>query len=154
MRLVVGDFAADELRAGRLAVVGEVEQVDHSRLLLLHGLPAKVDDALQPEGLVVLLPAVPDQNRVRLGERLELELCRRGAGQARARTVPRCALRTWDRGELLRFQDLGCELLSLRLVLPLDVTAAANPVLSAANGYATGLYCTRAIPVSPGERVG
>ena len=47
MPFVVSDFASNELRTGRLAVVREVEKMDHARLLLQDRLPAEVDYALQ-----------------------------------------------------------------------------------------------------------
>ena len=73
--LVLGDLAvAEEMLGTRLAVVGEVEHVQHVVFLLLDHLPAEVDNALQDESLVVLLPSVTDEDRVGLGKRLELEL--------------------------------------------------------------------------------
>ena len=74
MPLVVRDLAFNKLLAGRLAIVREVEEVDHARLLLEDCRPARVDDALEPECGVVFLPPMPDENRVRLRERDELEL--------------------------------------------------------------------------------
>ena len=75
MPFVVSDFASYQLGARRLAVVREVEEVDHTRLLAEDRRPTEVDNALQSERSVVLFPAVPEKYRVRVGERNELELC-------------------------------------------------------------------------------
>ena len=47
--------------------------MEHIMFLLLNHLPAEVDDALEAEGLVVLLPSVADEDGVGLGEGFELE---------------------------------------------------------------------------------
>ena len=79
MPFVVSDFASYEFGARRLAVVREVEKMDHARLFLEDRLPAEVDNALEAERLVVLLPTMSDEDRVRLGKRDELELWKRWA---------------------------------------------------------------------------
>ena len=71
---VVCDFAFHEGCTRRFAIVREIEEVDHVGLLLLHGLPAEVNNALEAEGLMVLLPTMSDEDRVRLRKWDELEL--------------------------------------------------------------------------------
>lgn len=81
MPFVVSDFASYEFGARRLAVVREVEQVNHPRLLLQDRLPAEVDDTLEAKRLVVLLPPMSDEDRVRLGKRDKLELWKQRADE-------------------------------------------------------------------------
>jgi hypothetical protein len=71
------------LRTG-LAVVRKIENMDHIVLLLPDHLPTVVNDRAQPERLVVLLPPVPDENRIRIWQRLELELYQRPRRQYRS----------------------------------------------------------------------
>ena len=76
MPQVIGDLVLDELGTWGLAIVRKVEEVDHARFLLQDRSPAEVHDALQPESLMVFLPAVPDKHGVGLREGDKLELCK------------------------------------------------------------------------------
>lgn len=73
MEFVVSDLG-EELRSGRLAIVREVEEMDHVRFLFQDCLPAEIDNALQAKYLVIFLPSMANKNRVGLGQGLELEL--------------------------------------------------------------------------------
>ena len=59
MVLVVGALAvSEEVIRARLAIVGEIKNVEHVMLLLLDHLPAEVHNRLQTDGLMVLFPAM------------------------------------------------------------------------------------------------
>ena len=78
--LVLCDLAvAENVLGPSLPVIWEIQDVEHVRLLLLDHLPAEINDALEPQGLVVLFPAVTNEYRVRLreGDKLELYGCQR-----------------------------------------------------------------------------
>ena len=75
MVLVIGDFALHEGCTRCFAVVREIEEVYHVRLLPQHGLPAEVNNALEAEGFMVLFPTMPDKNGVRLRKRFKLKFC-------------------------------------------------------------------------------
>jgi hypothetical protein len=49
--------------------------MDKIRGVLLHCFPAEIDDRFEAQGLVILLPTISDQDRIRIQERIELELC-------------------------------------------------------------------------------
>ena len=73
---IIGDLTvAEQILILGLAVVREIEEVDHVVLLLENGLPVEVHDALETEHLMVLLPAVADEDRVCLGQWTRLEVC-------------------------------------------------------------------------------
>ena len=57
-----------------LSVIREIENVKHVLLFLLDHLPAEVDDRLQTEGFVILLPAMSNKNGVSIGKWPILEL--------------------------------------------------------------------------------
>lgn len=63
-----------KLCSPRFPVVGKVKKMNEVRLLALYGVPTKVDDALQTEDFMILLPSVANKNGVGVGERNKLEL--------------------------------------------------------------------------------
>lgn len=77
MVLVLGQLPiSDDVLWECLAIVREVEYVQHVLLLLLHHLPTEVDNILEAEGFVILLPSVTDQDGIRLRQGVCLEICR------------------------------------------------------------------------------
>ena len=76
MPQVIGDLVLDELSTWGLAIVRKVEEVDHARFLLQDRSPAEVHDALEPQRLMVFLPAVPNEHGVGLREWDKLKLCK------------------------------------------------------------------------------
>ena len=99
MKQVIGDLSFHELRPGRLAVIRKVKEVNLTRLLLKDCLPAEIDNALKPEGLVILLPSMSDEDGVRLRQGNELEFC---AALCRLSVIDECmteksdTCREWD----------------------------------------------------------
>ena len=47
--------------------------MDEIRFFILDSFPAEVDDRLEAQGFVILLPTISDQDRIRVRERDELE---------------------------------------------------------------------------------
>ena len=76
MPQVIGDLVLDELGARGLAIVRKVEEVNHARFLLQDRRPAEVHNALEPQRLMIFLPAVPNEHGVGLREGDKLELCK------------------------------------------------------------------------------
>lgn len=74
MIFVVRELAFHEGFARRLSVIRKVEEVNHVGLLLLHCLPAEVNDAPEAEDFMVLLPTVSDKDRICFWERYQLKL--------------------------------------------------------------------------------
>ena len=124
MKQVIGDLSFHELRPGRLAVIRKVKEVNHTRLLLKDCLPAEIDNALEPEGLVILLPSMSDEDGVRLRQGNELELC------AALSVIDECmtgkAIRTGNGTELFGLKECLCDTLALRLGLPLDISESSR----------------------------
>ena len=61
-----------------LAVVRKVENVKHVMFFFEDRLPAEFNDRPKAQCLVILFPPVPDEDRVGLRERRQLEFCRNG----------------------------------------------------------------------------
>ena len=70
---VIRDLTLHEGLARRLSIVREVKQMYHIRLLLLHRLPAEVNDALEAESLMVFFPTMSNKDGIRLRKWHELE---------------------------------------------------------------------------------
>ena len=127
VKQIIGDLSLHELRPGRLAVVRKVKEVNHTRLLLEDCLPAEIDNALKPEGLVILLPSMSDEDGVRLRQGNELELCAALSGLS---VIDECvtekAIRTGNGTELFGLKECLCDTLALRLGLPLDISESSR----------------------------
>ncbi len=74
MKHVIRNLALQKLLASRFPIIRKVQQMYQVRFLLLDRLPAKVHNVLEAEEFVVLFPSISYQNRVRIGQRNELEL--------------------------------------------------------------------------------
>ena len=72
---VLGKFPIiNNVVEARLAVVREVEDMKHVVFLLQDHFPAVVNNRFEPECLMILFPAMTDENGIRLRERDKLEL--------------------------------------------------------------------------------
>ena len=72
--LVIGDLVLHDMVKPRLAIVGKVEQMDHVLLLMLHPVPAVVDDLLDTESFMVFFPTMSNKDGIRLRKWHELKL--------------------------------------------------------------------------------
>lgn len=73
VEFVIRDFALHQLWPRCLAIVRKIKQMNHVGLLSQYCFPAKVNNPPEPKRLMILLPTVSDEDRVCLGERVDLE---------------------------------------------------------------------------------
>jgi hypothetical protein len=72
---IVRQLSFHELIAPRLAVIGEIKEMNYVMLLFLYRLPAKVNNLSQPKGFMIRFPAMSNKDGVRGRKRTELEFC-------------------------------------------------------------------------------
>lgn len=104
--------------------------MDEIRFFLLYRFPAEIHDRPEAQGLVVLLPTIPNQDGIRVRERNELELCSRRCHRVRlTRDGTKgddlgggIVILTRNRSELVRLEDFPRNSLLIGIFLPFHVS--------------------------------
>ena len=119
---------ANERTDGRTLGQEIHQQMNEFRVFLLHRFPAEIDDRLEAQALVMLLPTISDQDGVRIREGSELELCSSYVGLTWPETMMTIGVvLTRDRSELVRLENLVHNRFPIGIILPFqDVTMDDN----------------------------
>lgn len=75
MVFIVRQLSFHELIASRLAVIGEIKEMNYVMLFFLHGLPAKINNFSQPKCFMICFPTMSNKDGVCGWKRAELEFC-------------------------------------------------------------------------------
>jgi hypothetical protein len=72
--LVIRQFPEEKLIPRRFSVVWKIQHMQKVRFLFLNNLPAEINNILEPERLVIFLPAIANQDWIRIWQGNELKL--------------------------------------------------------------------------------